>query len=171
METELASILRPVGVDVEWRSLNAGDDNRVAAEIVVVTFRGACETQTQTLFQPESNGLGWTHLSDGEILPFAEVDCDRMRALMQSSLFRLPAADRAAAFGRAIARVMAHELYHILARTMRHGSGLSKPAYSAQELLADEFVFDAREAKALRNPPKTFHAPKPAAGPSETATR
>jgi hypothetical protein len=136
---------------------------------VVLTFHGHCDAQPQMLIPPQSAGLGWTHLSDGEILPFAEVDCDRMRALMQNNLFRLAAAGRAAAFGRAMARVTAHELYHVLARTMRHGSGISKPAYSAQELLADEFVFDSRETKALRNPAKSALPLKPA-DLSEAAT-
>jgi hypothetical protein len=169
LETELASIMKPVGVEIEWRSLDDPNDSRVAAEIVVLTFHGSCDGQLQALFPPQSAGLGWTHLSDGEILPFAEVDCDRMRTLVQSNLFRLPAADRAAAFGRAMARVTAHELYHILARTMHHGSGISKPAYSAQELLADEFVFDSRETKTLRNPPRSTPARKPA-DQGETAT-
>jgi hypothetical protein len=160
-ESELASIMKPVGLEIEWRSLDDSNDNRVAAEIVVLTVHGNCDAQSQAPFQPHSAGLGWTHLSDGQILPFAEVDCDRMRALMQRNLFRLPASGRAAAFGRAMARVTAHELYHILARTMSHGTGISKPAYSAQELLGNEFVFDSRETKALRNPSKPTIARKP----------
>ncbi len=172
MQAEVASIMKPAGFDVEWRSLNGANDSRVAAEIVVVTFRGSCDTQSQSLFQPESKGLGWTHLSDGEILPFAEVDCDRMLALVQGSLFRLPSAERPGAFGRAMARVTAHELYHILARTMHHGSAVSKPSYSSQELLAHELLFDAREMKALHNPAKPVFRNKPQPGsPSETATQ
>jgi len=170
MQSELASIMEPVGIQLEWRSLEAPNESRVAAEIVVVTFHGKCDAQSATLSQPESNGLGWTHLTDGEILPFAEVDCDRVRALVQNNLLRLPAADRSMAFGRAMARVTAHELYHILAHTMRHGSGLSKPSYSAQELLADEFVFDQRETKALRTPAPAAPAKKPAHGGAAPVT-
>jgi len=169
MQAELASIMEPVGFELEWRSLEAPNESRVASEIVVLTFRGKCDAQGLTLASHENAGLGWTHLSDGEILPFAEVDCDRVRMLVQNDLFRLPPMERAKALGRAMARVTAHELYHILAHTMRHGSGLSKPAYSPQELLADEFLFDQRETKALRRPAKTASPKKPAIG-SESAS-
>src|SRR5262249_50407731 len=158
---------KPVGRDIEWRSLEESSEHHVAEEIVVVTFHGNCDAQTNPFAQPESSGLGWTHMSDGEILPFAEVDCDRMRALVQTSLMRLAEANRGAVFGRAIARVIAHELYHIVAHTIHHGSGLSKPAYSAQELLSDEFVFDPQETKALRTLRKTRLSKKPTTSPSE----
>jgi len=32
-------------------------------------------------------------------------------------------------------RVLAHEIYHIFANTQRHGSGVSKAAYSVEDLL------------------------------------
>src|SRR5262249_25045036 len=75
-----------------------------------------------------------------------------VRAYLQSGLFVLPPREREAAFGRALARVAAHELYHILARTAQHGSGLSKALFSPKELLSDEFRFDERESEALRSP-------------------
>jgi len=42
-------------------------------------------------------------------------------------------------FGRAIARVLAHELYHVLARTESHAAkGVAQRALSGSDLAADQ---------------------------------
>jgi hypothetical protein len=90
-------------------------------------------------------------MSDGEILPFSDVNCDGIRLFMQRDLLRLPEAERPAAYGRAIARVLAHELYHIFAKTTHHASwGLAKPAYSVRDLLSNKFAFEKKECDLLR---------------------
>ena len=74
--------------------------------------------------------LGWTHVSDGAILPFSEIDCDRIREFVQKELLYWKPAEREEVLGRAMARVVAHELYHIFANTPHHGSdGVAKAAY------------------------------------------
>ena len=86
------------------------------------------------------------------ILPFSDVDCDRIRIFVQRDLLLLKAEEREEAFGRAVGRVLAHELYHIFAHTAHHGSdGVGKAAYTVQELLCDEFQFEEHEALALRS--------------------
>ena len=69
------------------------------------------------------------------ILPFIDVNCEGARLFIQRSLVGLPAPSRDAAYGRAVARVFAHELYPFLANTKGHASGgPAKAAYSAEEL-------------------------------------
>ena len=105
--------------------------------------------------------LGWTHVSDGAILPFSDVDCDRVRVFLQKHLLSVRPADRQTAFGRALGRVVAHELYHIFANTTHHGSdGVGKPAYTVQDLLSDEFRFEEREGEALRTSKRTQPPPQ-----------
>src|SRR5262249_58770098 len=90
--------------------------------------------------------------SNGEVRPFADVECDRIGRLVNQGLYRLEPEDREEAFGRAVGRVLAHELYHIFLRTSRHGSwGIAKPYYSSAELLAEDFRFEQRESKLLRD--------------------
>jgi hypothetical protein len=53
---------------------------------------------------------------------------------------------------------VAHELYHIFANTHHHASdGIAKAAYTVQELLADDFVFEEAQCRTLRTsvPPKS----------------
>jgi hypothetical protein len=61
-------------------------------------------------------------VSDGAILPFSDVDCDRIRSFVRQGLMAKDRDDREEAFGRSVGRVLAHDLYHIFANTARHGS-------------------------------------------------
>jgi hypothetical protein len=150
MRDELASIMAPMGLRFEWRSLGNVHGNEVAVELAVVNFKGRCEVDRLGARPPVNGPLGWTHVSDGAILPFADVDCDSIRAFVQSGLLTSPAVDRDERFGRAMARVLAHELYHIFANTPHHGSeGVGKAAYSVKNLLSDDFQFGEKESMAL----------------------
>ena len=113
--------------------------------------------------------LGWTHVSDGVILPFSDVDCDRIRQFLQKDILQEPAADRDEIFGRAIARVLAHELYHIFANTEKHGScGVGKSSYSVRELLSDDFQFEERNSIALKKSKTIEHLESAAKAGLET---
>jgi hypothetical protein len=79
------------------------------------------------------------------------VDCNRIRGFVQKELLSIRSADREETLGRAIGRVVAHELYHIFADTSHHGScGVGKAAYTVQELLSEDFQFESGESQALR---------------------
>jgi hypothetical protein len=97
-------------------------------------------------------------VSDGQILPFTDISCDRVREFTQSGLLAFRPEDREAKYGRALGRVLAHELYHIFANTMRHGSmGVAKESYNMKDLLADDFQFQAKESRMLQT-----NRPRPA---------
>jgi hypothetical protein len=151
LRDEVATIMAPIGLHFEWRSLEQSTGRAVAVELVVVTFKGTCALNAAPERREASGALGWTHTSNGEVLPFADVDCDRISRLVSQGLCRLDPEDREEALGRAIGRVLAHELYHIFLRNGRHGSwGVAKPYHSSTELLAEDFRFEERESKLLR---------------------
>src|SRR5262249_45349386 len=142
MQAELRTILEPLGLAFEWRNLDQSRGNEVSTELAVIHFKGSCNLADLTPLAAFPGPLGWTHISDGEILPFTDVSCDRIRVFIQHDLVRMPARDREVVYGRAIARVLAHELYHIFAKTTKHGSwGIAKSAYSVDELLCPKFEF------------------------------
>src|ERR1017187_298995 len=75
-----------------------------------------------------------------------------LRAFLGEQLLDPPRAARDGALGRALGRVLAHELYHIFADTTQHPpAGVAKPAYSAEDLLSADFSFARREALAMRS--------------------
>jgi hypothetical protein len=148
---ELKAILDPIGFEFQWRSLSRASANEVSVELAVLSFKGRCDAGGLLPHRGNPGALGWTHVSDGVILPFSDVDCDRIRSFVQRDLLTFPQDHREQVLGRAIARVVAHELYHIFANTHKHGScGVGKAAYSVFELLAENFNFEHKETQALR---------------------
>src|ERR1035438_8030819 len=58
------------------------------------------------------------------------------------------AEDREEKYGRPLGRVLAHELYHIFADTMCHGSnGVAKKSYGGQDLLSNAFRFQSKDSR------------------------
>jgi hypothetical protein len=150
LETEVQSIMAPMGLTFQWHKLSDSDGTQVSVELAVIKFNGRCDVAGLLPYDSNPGALGWTHLSDGVILPFADVDCSAVRGFIQKELLSTRSEDRAQAFGRALGRVLAHELYHIFANTTRHGSdGVGRGFYSAHDLLAADFQFEARESMAL----------------------
>jgi len=152
LQDEVESIMAPMGLRFDWRPLASAGRNGVSVELAVITFKGRCDASGLTAHESKPGPLGWTHISDGIILPFADVDCTGMRDFIQRQLLAVRAEDREEAFGRALGRVLAHELYHIFANTTRHGTcGVGKSAYSVEELLSRDFQFEQRESLALKS--------------------
>lgn len=143
--------MAPIGMQFAWHSLTSVRGNEVSAELAVITLKGRCDTLGMLNRSIVEGALGFTHISDGQILPFTEVNCDRVRNFLQADLIMMGAEERQIAFGRAIGRVLAHELYHIFANTTRHGSGVAKESYSVHDLLCGDFQFQQRESQMLRS--------------------
>jgi len=159
LQDEVESIMAPIGLRFEWRDLSRTQGHEVSAELAVVTFKGRCDTVGLMTHSKFEGALGWTHVSDGQILPFTDVACDRVREFLQSGLLTYHPEERDAKYGAALGRVLAHELYHIFANTARHGSmGVAKESYSVQDLLSVDFLFEAKESRMLRT-----SRPRPAA--------
>jgi hypothetical protein len=158
LQDEVESIMAPIGLRFEWRDLAQTQGHEVSAELAVVTFKGRCDTAGLMAHSRFEGALGWTHVSDGQILPFTDVNCDLVREFVQSGLLTFRTGNREERYGRALGRVLAHELYHIFANTTRHGSeGVAKESYSVQDLLSDDFQFQAKESRMLQS-----NRPRPA---------
>ena len=146
---EVEAIMAPMGLKFQWLDFTA-DRKQVSVELAVIEFEGRCDVAGLMARDANPGRLGWTHISDGVILPFANVDCSAVRNFIQRELLLTRPGERPAAFGRAIGRVLAHELYHIFANTTRHGSnGVAREFYSVHDLLSADFLFQARESQAL----------------------
>lgn len=151
MKQELDAIMAPLGLDFAWRSLDGVRGNEVSLELVVVTFKGACEIDDEIPGGGESGALGWTHMSDGSILPFSDIDCDKIRRFISGEVRSIEPEQRDRVYGRAIGRVLAHELYHVFTNTTRHASwGVAKGFYTSRELVSDRFEFQEKDTKSLR---------------------
>ena len=152
MRQELANIMGPLGLNFTWRDLNSSHGNEVSVELVVVTFKGTCNMDDSIPSGDITGALGWTHMSDGAILPFSDLDCDKIRRFIGRETRSMDPATRQEVYGRAIGRVLAHELYHVFTNTTRHASwGVAKAFYTPRDLVSDHFQFEEKDTRALRS--------------------
>lgn len=113
------------------------------SEVVVMRIVGKCQLGPM----PPVNGhkpdtLGRTFVTDGVILPFVELDCRQISGAIRQRLASARSEDRPALLGRAMARVLAHEIYHVLGRTHHHSpDGIAAETMSPEEMLGDRLDF------------------------------
>ena len=142
--------MSPMGLRFQWQDLAASNGKQVSIELAVITFNGRCDVVGLLPHDDNPGALGWTNISDGVILPFANVDCSAVRSFIQKEILNARTEIRELTLGRALGRVLAHELYHIFADTTRHGAdGVAREFYSVHDLLAPDFQFQAKESLAL----------------------
>jgi hypothetical protein len=101
---------------------------------------------------PEAAGgaLGSTKTANGRVLPFSEVECDRIRTSIAPLTIGYSPGEREALLGRSLGRVLAHELFHVFADTDKHGrDGVSKTTYTRKDLLTEGFEFNAKDTKRI----------------------
>jgi hypothetical protein len=136
MKRESGLILKSSGVQLDWRML--GEDSFASyRDLVVMTFKGACEFEPAAPRYNELGPLATTRTSNGEVQPFGEVDCDRVVNSARNAMSGNDFARGDLLVGRAMGRVVAHELVHMLTKSGQHGTeGIEKPALSGRQLIA-----------------------------------
>jgi hypothetical protein len=153
MKREVDSLMEDAGYSVSWRSPGDFGQDEGDAVVIVSEFQGICEVpRPGTILAPPETGaiLASTAVSDGEVLPFIGVDCATVAKLLAPAL---PdgMARRNFLYGRALGRVVAHELFHALTRTREHdGSGVAKHSFRASDILAEHFEFELATLKRFR---------------------
>ncbi len=138
MEAESGRIARQAGIRVLFleRSQAAGKEFN---DLVVFSMKGKCAMDSFPALLDERGPYASAAVADGNVLPFGEVRCDRIRESLKTAMAGRDFAKGDELLGRALGRVVAHELYHMLANTRGHGkSGVAKEALSARQLLAEE---------------------------------
>jgi len=150
---EVDDIMGPLGWHLEWNNVRDAL-GLVAVKQAMVRFKGACTTSDLTVYGGFAIALtlGRTYTSAANhIMPFADIFCDAIRAYIVPELLSREGGQRDGAFARAIARVVAHELYHIFGDTSHHGSkGLAKAILKPEELVANHLNFEQGEIARLR---------------------
>jgi hypothetical protein len=158
MKHEVDELLKPAGIRLDWRLVRDNDGKQGFSGVVLLKFKGRCRAESWS--QPTDLGswgdqaltLGATQVSNGRVLPFSEVKCDEVRKALAYVKPGAGQAERQRALGLALGRVVAHELYHILAGTTAHASeGLAKAYQSLTDLVSSgQLGFDPKTAEAIR---------------------
>lgn len=149
MGREAAHILKQSGVSLRWRV--GIPSQSVGGLLVVVKLVGRCDMDGSPAFLVPGP-LGWAHKVDGTILPFSDLDCDNLRGAVQAVAVGQNQVQGNTLLGRAMGRVLAHELYHIVADTADHGDdGVTQAAFTPRELTSGLLELRPSDARAIEN--------------------
>jgi predicted acetyltransferase len=151
MQREADTILRSSGVRLDWKLLEETRGHWYT-ELVVITFKGVCEYDPELPRHDDPGPYGMTMITDGQIQPFGVVECNRVVGSARTAML---GRDRTLAdmlslanmlVGRALGRVVAHELVHILTKSVQHAKvGVEKPALSGWQLIASSLSLSAED--------------------------
>ena len=148
MERESASILKTTGLKLDWRLRNQVI-GQAYPDLVIMTFKGACKFDPARRNYDEMLPMGSTSTTNHVIQPYGQVDCDHVIETARSAM----SGDFAHAdllVGRALGRVVTHEIVHMLTHSAEHGrDGVFESALSGKQLIAPTLALSAMDVDRL----------------------
>lgn len=158
MERAVEGLLKPSGITLAWRLMSENRGTESFSGLAVLKFKGRCDigpplpaSDFGTL--GEIDALALTEVSHGAVLPYTEVECDQVRKALSYLRPGAGPLQREQALGLALGRVVAHELYHILANSAGHAAvGLAKASELLRDLVSPrDLPFDETTSRAIQN--------------------
>lgn len=138
LKSEMSRLFAPSGLRLAWADRAHAGLGYQAQGIVLVRLRGDCRIPGLPMPPDERGPLAWTHISDGAVLPFSEVSCEKVMRAAQSALFGGERSRQEELMGRALGRVVAHELVHILLKKKGHETrGIFRKGLTARDLIEE----------------------------------
>jgi len=172
MQRELETLMREAGYLVTWK-IPGNPSDEGESMIAVVELRGSCKApEARSHVTPVQNGasLASTAVDGDHVLPFSWINCETLTQMLAPSLVGVSSKQRDFLYGRAMGRVLAHELYHMLANEREHvGSGVGKPSFSAKDVLNESFTFEETALAKFRDSGSSVFTEQPAAGEEDTS--
>jgi hypothetical protein len=147
MNREAGRILKRSGISL--RSRIGPPPHAVPGLLVVVKLVGQCDMDGTTAYL-EPGPLGWSHEVNGDIIPFSDLACENLRGAVEAAIAQGNPLRANVLLGRAMGRVLAHELYHIVGDTAAHArEGVAQPALSPRELTTGQLDLQPADVVAV----------------------
>jgi hypothetical protein len=151
MKRETQDIFKTTGLHLDFRPLS-GADRQTYQDLVVVRFKGKCVLDPVPMLYDERGPYAFTYDSNGDVLPFSEVDCNHVNASVQSAMDVTDHGRPDYLMGRALGRVLAHELVHILTKSATHSDdGVAQSALSGRDLIGPPLKLTPSDLQRLRD--------------------
>lgn len=149
MKREFAGIMKGSTLRFDFRSRS--EAARVTSDnLMVVRFKGKCVFEPIPYLIDERGPMAFTYTTDGEVQPFSEVECGRVIQAMRPAMAGGDFGKGDVLLGRALGRVLAHEVVHILSKSGQHGaSGVAKTALSGSQLIAPELRLEPEDLERI----------------------
>ena len=150
MRHEMDRLVGGSRVRIEWKMRGDVKTGESHSDLVLVKFHGDCRMESGPVLFDERGPMAFTYSSDGDILPFSEVSCERVRGAARSAMTAGDAMRGDLLMGRALARVVAHEMYHMVSRDEKHSAqGVLRKGLSGAQLIAEQFRFTEEDLRRL----------------------
>jgi hypothetical protein len=152
MKREFAGIIKDAPITVEWRT-RAEAQREALANLMVVRFKGKCVLDPVPYLYDERGPMAFAYSTDGVVQPFSEVACDKVITAVRSAMFGGDFGKADLLLGRALGRVLAHELVHMMSGSGDHGhDGVARKSLSGNQLIAPELRLAPEDLERLINP-------------------
>ncbi len=149
MESETSNILKTTGLKLDWRLRNEAS-RETYPDLVVMTFKGSCKFDMSPRVYDEPGPLASTKTTDHQIQSFGQVDCDHVVQSARSAMWGGDFKKADLLVGRALGRVLTHELVHMLTRSADHGrEGVFEAALSGKQLISPTLPLAAMDVDRL----------------------
>ena len=149
MKREFAGIMKDTAVRFDFRSRSQASQESLS-DLVLVRFKGKCVLDPVGYLYDERGPMAFTYSTDGAVQPFSEVACDKVTSAVRSAMSGGDYANADLLLGRALGRVLAHEVVHMLAKSGAHGhTGVARTALSGSQLIAPELRLEPEDLERI----------------------
>jgi hypothetical protein len=151
MKREFARIMKDSALrfDFRWRSQAS---QAALADLLMVRFTGKCRLEPVGYLYDERGPMAFTYSTDGVVQPFSEVACDKVTSAVRTAMAGGDFAHADVLLGRALGRVLAHEVIHMLSKSGVHGrTGVARSALSGSQLIAPELRLGTDDLERLHS--------------------
>ncbi len=149
MKREFAGIMKDTAVRFDFRSRSQASQEALS-DLVLVRFKGKCVLDPVGYLYDERGPMAFTYSTDGVVQPFSEVACDKVTSAVRSAMSGGDFAHADVLLGRALGRVLAHEVVHMLSKSGAHGhTGVARTALSGSQLIAPELRLEPEDVERL----------------------
>jgi hypothetical protein len=149
MKREFAGIMKDTALRFDFRWRNEASKEALS-DLLVVRFTGKCVLEPAGYLYDERGPMAFTYSTDGVVQPFSEVACDKVTSAVRSAMFGGDFGNADVLLGRALGRVLAHEVVHILSKSGAHGrTGVARTSLSGSQLIAPQLRLEAADVERI----------------------
>ena len=149
MKREFTGIMKGSPVTFNFKS-RAQVAEETPADLLVVRFTGKCVFEPAGFLYDERGAMAFTYSTEGVVQPFSDVACDKVTSAIRPAISGADYGKADLLLGRALGRVLAHEVVHMLSKSGTHArDGVARTALSGNQLIAPKLKLGPQDLERM----------------------